>query len=291
MNNFASLEGSLAVPGFGEIYYQDHRPAIDRGLTPVLCLAGFWRNSSDFNRLAAKIAPERRVVAPDLRGRGKSSRSFNAADYHFDKLVADVWRLLDELTLPRVVVVGMALGGFIALHMARTKPDRIAGIVLNDVGTETASPGAKQIAAHMDHNTYTFDDALRKVRDQHGPYLSEFSEDDWRAFTLQAYRDIGGGRYVRDFDELTQRETERFKAAKPSFWDDYVSLGPIPVAILRGEFSGYLTLEMAKKMAAGHPRAILTTISGRSHWPMLDEEASLRAVGHLLAETDRPVGG
>ena len=44
----------------------------DTAKAPVLCLHGLTRNSRDFAELAAHIAPARRVIVPDQRGRGRS---------------------------------------------------------------------------------------------------------------------------------------------------------------------------------------------------------------------------
>ena len=51
------------------LYYRDYGdPASPK--TPVLCLGGFTRNSKDYDLFARRIAEQRRVICPDLRGRG-----------------------------------------------------------------------------------------------------------------------------------------------------------------------------------------------------------------------------
>ena len=53
-----------------QLYYRDY--AGDASKAPVLCLHGLTRNSRDFAALAEHIAPTRRVIVPDQRGRGRS---------------------------------------------------------------------------------------------------------------------------------------------------------------------------------------------------------------------------
>ena len=53
-----------------QLYYRDY--AGDARKAPVLCLHGLTRNSRDFAALAEHIAPARRVIVPDQRGRGRS---------------------------------------------------------------------------------------------------------------------------------------------------------------------------------------------------------------------------
>ncbi len=283
---FTLEEKSFDIPGFGGMFYRDYRPVVPSGLTPVLCIGGYWRNSSDFRRLARKLAGERRLIAADMRGRGLSARATDAEDYHFDKLVADAWALLDHLGIERVVVVGIVLGGFIGLEMAAANPSRIVGLVLNDIGTETTTQGSKALAHALSFDECSLEVAIEKIKHQHGKYLTEFAEDEWLEFTLQGYSRTPSGKYVRSFDELTQTETRRFKEAKPSFWDEFVSLRGISIAILRGEFTEFVPLELAARMTEANPKATVTTIPGRGHWPMLDEPAALAAIKAVLAEAD-----
>ncbi|WP_373873646.1 alpha/beta fold hydrolase [Pseudomonas rhodesiae] len=59
--------------------------------TAVLCLHGFMRNSRDFEEPAPWLAVGRRVIVPDLRGRGHSARMKTATDYDFNLLIGDMW--------------------------------------------------------------------------------------------------------------------------------------------------------------------------------------------------------
>ena len=59
-----------APDGLG-LYYRDYGDPASAA-TPVLCLGGLFRNARDFHGLARRLAGERRVLCPDLRGRGRS---------------------------------------------------------------------------------------------------------------------------------------------------------------------------------------------------------------------------
>lgn len=282
---FTVQEDFFTVSDTMRIFFRDYRPAAAGDRVPVLGIGGFWRNGADLGRLAQKLAPERRVIAPDMRGRGRSSRSRDAADYRFDHLVSDMWRLLDDLGIERAVMVGTVLGGFMAIRMAAERPARVAGLVLNDVGTQTSSPGSHAMVKNLDFEEYSLDEAVAKVKRQHGPYLTEFSASDWQAFTRQGYAESSPGRYVRDFDPLTQVETDRFKSAEPDFVEEFRKI-EVPIAILRGEHSEYMPAERAERMAAVNRHAEVTTVTGRAHWPMMDEPQSLEAIGRVLRSAD-----
>ncbi|WP_107676308.1 alpha/beta fold hydrolase [Agrobacterium sp. LAD9] len=267
------------------LFYQAYAPTTRVPATTVVCLPGFWRNSKDFERIARVLAPSRRVVMPDLRGRGRSTRSARVEDYHFEQLITDVWALVDDLALGRVVLLGTALGAYMAIEMGYSHPERVAGIILNDAGTETAPPGSKRVNAHVDHEHWTLQEVVEKTKKLNGAFFKDFSEEDWVRFSLQAYRETEDAHYVRDFDPLTSEETARFKKDRPSLWQEYTSL-KMPVAVLRGENSDYLASELAEKMALANPNTVLTTVVGRGHPLILDEPQAVDAIHNLLERAD-----
>ena len=73
------------------------------------------------------LASRYRVVAPDLRGSG---RSWSGASLTFDQLADDVEALLDHLGAERAVVGGASGGSGVALRFALRYPGRTAGLVL-----------------------------------------------------------------------------------------------------------------------------------------------------------------
>lgn len=69
-----------------------------------------------------------RVIRPDLRGHGRSSRP--DFDYHHSHHAADVVALLDAVHVERAAVVGFSFGGGVALEMALTHPSRVGSLGL-----------------------------------------------------------------------------------------------------------------------------------------------------------------
>jgi pimeloyl-ACP methyl ester carboxylesterase len=95
---------------------------------PVLLLHGGSSSGATWARLTASL-PERRVIAPDLRGHGSSPR---CASYPLDGYVADVVAVLDRLGLHRAAVVGHSLGGYVAARLAMQLPQRVTRLVLEE---------------------------------------------------------------------------------------------------------------------------------------------------------------
>jgi lipase len=103
-----------------------------KGPNPVICLHGITAQHRAFNAAARHLGPSRGLVGVDLRGRGDSDKP--ESGYGLQAHAADVLRVLDQLGLESVVLVGHSMGGFVALKTALTFPDRVRAIVLLDGG-------------------------------------------------------------------------------------------------------------------------------------------------------------
>src|SRR5271170_5640305 len=70
----------LTRRSFHRIAFTDWGP--ESAACPVLCVHGLTRNGRDFDHLAAALSDQgRRVVCPDLPGRGQSERLKDRGDY------------------------------------------------------------------------------------------------------------------------------------------------------------------------------------------------------------------
>jgi pimeloyl-ACP methyl ester carboxylesterase len=111
---------------------------------PVLLLHGFpelaysWRHQID-----ALADAGYRVVAPDMRGFGRSEAPPQVEAYDIVELCDDVTRLLDDIGAERAAIVGHDWGANVAWHFALLRPERVAcvaGISLPLVPRAPAPP-------------------------------------------------------------------------------------------------------------------------------------------------------
>jgi 3-oxoadipate enol-lactonase len=82
-----------------------------------------------------------RSIAVDLPGFGGSRRVLRK---DVDAFAAEVVRVLDHLGVPRAVVVGLSMGGYVAMALARSSPLRVAGLMLANTRANADTPEAKQ---------------------------------------------------------------------------------------------------------------------------------------------------
>lgn len=290
MSTMVHREGWLDVTPSMRLFYRDFAsPSLAESRAPLIALHGYWRSGKDFIELAEHehVSERRRVVVPDLRGRGQSSRSAQVSDYEFDRLLDDIKLLYQTLGIERAVLLGTALGAHLALVLAESDPGMVAGIVLNDSGVEAASSSSvASMVKFSGSDEFSYDEIVDRTRRQYEGQFPAFGHDEWVRMALRAHREVREGVWVRDFDQLTNDIFPGLKARFPDFWKEYRAISDIPVALLRGEHSHYLTVDVAERMIAAHPKATLYTIHGSGHAPTLWEPEALEAIDDFLAKVD-----
>lgn len=101
------------------------------GGLPVVFVHSLAGNSTHWAAQLAHLRRDRRAVALDLRGHGRSEPPKNG-DYTIAAMAGDIAAVVDTLGIGRFVLVGHSMGGGVALAYAGAHPDRVAGLVLVD---------------------------------------------------------------------------------------------------------------------------------------------------------------
>jgi 3-oxoadipate enol-lactonase len=95
----------------------------------LLLVHGFPLDSGMWELQLQDLADVARVIAPDLRGHGRSDSV--PGPYSMKLFSDDIAGLLDYLNVSvPVVVCGLSMGGYIALDFYRRYPERVAGLIL-----------------------------------------------------------------------------------------------------------------------------------------------------------------
>jgi pimeloyl-ACP methyl ester carboxylesterase len=107
---------------------------------PVVLVHGFACGRRMWVHQMRDLARDHRVIAYDQRGHGRSTAPEGPDDYSAVHLGRDLAGLLDHLRIERCHLVGFSLGGGPAIGVALSQPDRVASLVLADVGAGAESP-------------------------------------------------------------------------------------------------------------------------------------------------------
>jgi pimeloyl-ACP methyl ester carboxylesterase len=264
------------------LHYRDYAGPSDR--PPLLMLHGLTRNSRDFEDLAERYAGDWRVIAVDFRGRGKSQWDPVPAHYVPGTYAMDVLQLLDELDLRQAVFLGTSLGGLVTMIVATAAPDRIAGVLLNDVGPELDLSGIDRIKSYVGKPVIFRDwnAAAVQLRERSGDVHPAYGNTDWLRFAQRVCRETDRG-VEFDYDMAI---AEPFQAGNtgevPDGWPFYRALADRPVLVLRGELSDLLSDPAAERMATEIPDVEVVTVPGVGHAPDLGEPESVAAIDRLL---------
>jgi pimeloyl-ACP methyl ester carboxylesterase len=116
----------------GALVVDDGGPLTARGGgLPVVFAHSLAGNSGQWKAQLEHLRPNRRAVAFDFRGHGRSEPAKNG-DYSIAGMASDISVVVDSLGLERFVLVGHSMGGGVALVYAGTHPERVAGLLLVD---------------------------------------------------------------------------------------------------------------------------------------------------------------
>jgi pimeloyl-ACP methyl ester carboxylesterase len=251
----------------------------------VLCLHGLMRNSRDFEDLAPHLALRYRVVVPDVRGRGLSARDSNFNNYQIPVYLNDLLLLLAGLGVERASIIGTSMGGLMAMVLAVMQPQRVAGIVLNDVGAEVDPQGLERIRGYAGKSApvRSWEEAVAEVRSVYGAVWPGLSDERWKRIARLSYRANAQGLPEADADPLIAEPLRDSQAAAPNLWPFWGVLAKIPVLAIRGAQSDILNAATVARMLREKPDLRVLEVANRGHAPMLDEPECLAAIDEFLA--------
>jgi pimeloyl-ACP methyl ester carboxylesterase len=271
------------------LFARDYAPADGPARLPVIAIHGLTRNSADFEVIAALIAQSgRRVLAVDVRGRGRSDRAPDPMTYTPDVYAKDVVALLEQLGIEKAVFLGTSMGGLITMALTAIKPKAIAAAILNDVGPELAPEGLARIAAYAGQPVVieTWDDAATYARLINEAALPHYAHADWAAFARRTFREGTEGAPVLDYDPDISAPIKAAgaKALIPNLWPYFRALArKKPTLLLRGATSDLLSPAIVAKMRKAAPSMAYAEVPGVGHAPMLDEAEARAAIFEFLA--------
>ncbi len=110
---------------------------------PLVLLHGLGSSGEDWYLQTSDFSPYYRVITPDLRGHGRTGWDGPALSLAVENMAADVARLLDQLEASPAHVVGLSMGGLVALSLALDHPDHVRSLVLVNTGARIRPRGQR----------------------------------------------------------------------------------------------------------------------------------------------------
>ena len=267
------------------------------GDRPVLAVHGITANHRVWEPLVARL-PGRRVLAPDLRGRGRSAGL--PGPYGLHRHVADLVAVLDRAELDHVTVVGHSMGGFVAAALHAHAPQRVSQLVLVDGGlplvrpTGPARTAAEVLGPALERLSRTFAgrDAYRDFWRVHPAFAADWSPAVERYVDYDLVGEPGAMRssvnrdaVEADFDDQLGGPTlDRAAAALQGAEFQFLRA---PRGLL-DELPGLYPPEAMQAAASRFPRMVRHEVEGVNHYTILLADRGASAVADVLQGAGQP---
>jgi len=195
---------------------------------PIVLVHGLGGDHTIWNAVVPRLAPGFRVLAPDLRGHGRSTAPAGAT-YRLDDLEADLARVLTDRGLPSAHFVGQSAGAMLVLRLGLDAPEQVRSVTLvggaayMDAHTRSVAEGWAEAYAEGGADAF----AVRMLKDLYYPdWIEAHMEIADRVREEVPRHDYGPalawGRAIAAFDERARIATLRPPALMIQAMDDAV---------------------------------------------------------------------
>ncbi|MFZ4580003.1 MAG: alpha/beta fold hydrolase [Myxococcota bacterium] len=234
----------------------------------LLCIHGFPLDRTLWRHQVRELSKTRRVLAPDLRGRGASPLQVGeAAAWSLDDLTDDLVATLDAKGIERVDVMGLSMGGYVAFAFLRRYASRVRSLTLVNTKADADTAEGK---------TGRTDTAHRILARGMAPLADGMIS---KLLASRATPELHDG--VRAMFLATPPETAAADALamrdRPDSTPDLAAIA-VPTLVIHGEHDALMPAAGAHAMAHRIPNARFVVIPGAGHLSPLEQPEAVNAV-------------
>ncbi len=261
----------------------------------VLCLHGILEQGAAWSEVAIRLAQKGyRVIAPDLRGHGRSDRVGKGGSYNLIDFLGDIDAIVENLAGKAFILVGHSLGSVLGAIFATVRPQSIKNIVLVETilptyseeedPTTTLANQLNYIASPPEHPVFpdvkTAAERLRKATPAISPALAKLLAERitepceggvrWRWEPLLRTRagislnGIGRSRYLKLLQKIK-----------------------VPITLVYGDKSNFNRLEDLDNQQEAMPNATKVVVSGGHNLPLEAPSALAKIISGAVALTNK----
>ena len=260
-------------------HYRDWTSQQANGPDLVL-LHGYTGHCRSWDAFAKVMSKQYRVLALDQRGHGETEWA-PADQYGTMEMVADLDAFVSALRLGSFVLLGLSMGGMVAIAYAGTRPAQLERLVIVDIAPEIASEGIRNIQHSVARSDVfdTVEEAFRRARVDNPIPPEGHHYDRVRASLMRTDE----GKWTYRYDRaLRDPGNQRLRLAVEEGWDSVASFN-VPTLLIRGEHSPLLSRDVADKFVSIAKNSQLVEVPGSGHPVPLDKpEGFLDAIQTFL---------
>lgn len=265
-------DATLPLRGFRLHYVEWGDPAAP----PLVLLHGITGHARTWDTLSVALGEQWRVLAVDQRGHGDSEPAPDG-DYTVGAMADDLGAFADALGLSTFSLVGLSMGGRVAMGFAGANPSRVERLVIVDIAPDIHPPG------------------MARIRQMIAGAPEAIESEEWAVETAMAANpraDVGELRhrikhalrrepdgtltwkYARDLREMMRRGGRR---EPMDLWERLTHI-TCPTLLVRGAESDVLSPELAQRVIAALPDGRLVEVQDAGHTVPGDRPAEFVAV-------------
>ena len=238
---------------------------------PVVFIHGFPFSKEMWQPQVEALKNDYHVITYDVRGHGASD--VGDGQYTLELFVDDFISLLNHLKLARVVLVGLSMGGYVALRAIDRHPERVRALVLCDTRSEADGNDGKIKRANQVKSIK--DDGMKKFAEQF--LKAVFFEKTFHS-NPEAVEMIR--RIVESSSPLAVAGTLIALAARTDSTSSLFTI-KVPVSILVGQHDALTPPSASHAMKEKIPNAEVHVIPNASHMSNLENSEEFNA--HLVS--------
>jgi pimeloyl-ACP methyl ester carboxylesterase len=262
-------------------HYRDWAPKT-AGAPDLVLLHGFTGHARSWDAFAEAMTGRYRVLALDQRGHGESAWA-TADKYGASEMVEDLAAFVRAFRLQQFALLGLSMGGNVAIHYAGRRPPELSRLVIVDIAPEIVTSGLARIQTGVQAKD-TFesrDEAFAAAR----AASSVPPEAHHRHRVDHALMRTEDGRWTWRYDRaLRAPGTVRARDTEAG-WRAAAAIN-VPTLLIRGETSDILSPELADRMLKENSNIRMTTVAGSGHSVPLDKpDGFLAACREFLTGT------
>ncbi len=234
----------------------------------LVLLHGYTGHSRSWDAFAEAMSSGYRVLALDQRGHGETAWA-PPDQYGTFEMVADLEAFVAALGLGRFVLLGLSMGGIVAIEYAGRRPSALERLVIVDIAPEIATDGMRNITESVARSDVfdSVDAAFARAREDN-PIPPEAHQFHRVRHSLMRTDD---GRWTYRYDRAL-RDPGNIRP-RPSVEDGWRSVAAInvPSLLIRGEDSNILDRAVADRMVRDIPDCQFVEVAGSGHSVPLDK--------------------
>ena len=269
----ATVTDELIELGGLRFHYRDWAPQRS-GAPALVLLHGYTGHARSWDAFAEAMTDRYRVLALDQRGHGESGWA-GAGAYAIEQMTEDLRAFVTALALRNFSLLGLSMGGMVAIDYAGQQPAELASLVIVDIGPELVTSGSQRIqSAQQASDVFDSRDAAfaqARAANALPPLAHHRQRVDNNLMMTE------DGRWTWRYDRVLRQPRELQVRDAEAGWRSCANIAA-PTLVIRGALSDILAPDVAQRMIETIPQARLETVANSGHAVPLDAPDGFLAV-------------